>query len=375
MTKKRLVVVVLLLMIEMGIASAQSYQVRVTYNTNLRASYSLESAILASARAGESVLVVGSHERWLRVQRDGREYWMADWVPMTRVDGQQAPSDIDNCCFVDRQCNTDHEWTEGYWAYQRNECGAPISTESTSVTGASPGDVNNCCFIGWHCANDQQWVNGYWAYQNNQCDAGPAVAGADSCCQLGWPCSLEEDWAVGRWIFEKGLDCGAPLQVHLDGTVIEGSEKFIGQVTAALDLLKRRVPHWYAYVVRGVRKIRGLPVGGGTYAYIGTINLSQAHANEATIVFAGTILHESCHVHRILTGELRYNSEDEIFIEENLCETVRTGALEEVDPRRPPNAILERVIAEFFSKGRHFDFAAAANVQRERAFSLLSAMS
>ncbi len=33
-----------------------------------------------------------------------------------------APSDIDNCCFVDRQCRTEQEWIDGYWAYQNRQC-------------------------------------------------------------------------------------------------------------------------------------------------------------------------------------------------------------------------------------------------------------
>ena len=118
----RLFVVILLLVILSSVASAQTYHVRVTYNTNLRTSYSLDSAVIANARAGTTVLVVGSFGRWFEINRDGNGVWMANWVPYTRVEGQEAPSDIDNCCFVDRQCQSDTDWTNGYWAYQRNEC-------------------------------------------------------------------------------------------------------------------------------------------------------------------------------------------------------------------------------------------------------------
>ncbi|MCY4021242.1 MAG: hypothetical protein OXG39_17685 [Chloroflexi bacterium] len=50
-----------------SIALAQPYSIRVSHNTNLRASYSLESAIAETAPAGATLDVVGSHNRWLRI--------------------------------------------------------------------------------------------------------------------------------------------------------------------------------------------------------------------------------------------------------------------------------------------------------------------
>ncbi len=284
-------------------------------------------------------------------------------------------SQIDNCCFVDRTCNTDQEWTDGYWAFQNGQCSAPVQTQSQASTqpaSVDPGQSDNCCFLGWHCRTDLEWANGFHAYRDNKCGMATPAETADSCCQLGWNCTLEENRLVGRWTVEEGIDCGAPIQVPFDGTIIEGTETFIAQATAALDLLRSKAPHWYAYVVHGLRKIRGVPPGSGTYALLGTINLSTFHAGEATIVLAGAILHETCHSQRILAGLLRYDTEEQRFIEENICETVRTGALEEIDPSRPPNVILQQVIADFFSQGRHFDFNAAAQVERERGLHLLS---
>ena len=154
------------------IASAQTYSVRVAYNTNLRTSYSLEAGVVDTATAGTTLTVAGSQENWLKVDWNGRHLWMADWVPFDRVDGQQAPSDIDNCCFVDRQCNTEHEWTDGYWAYQNNQCGAPltpVTVVSAPITTTSPGEADNCCQLGWDCRSDQEWHIGNLAYQANQC--------------------------------------------------------------------------------------------------------------------------------------------------------------------------------------------------------------
>ena len=122
--------------------AAESYQIRVAYNTNLRASHSLDSAVLASARAGATLQVVGSFNRWLKINRNGETVWLADWVSYTRLDQGPAAaspaSDIDNCCFVDRQCQTDQQWTDGYWAYQRNECPAQPTPVAQSSVSQSP---------------------------------------------------------------------------------------------------------------------------------------------------------------------------------------------------------------------------------------------
>ena len=117
-----------------NLAAAQGYYIRITNNTNLRASHSLKAAVSETASAGSTLHVIGAFNRWLKIDRSGDEMWMADWVPYTRVadsgqadSGQmgQTPAHIDNCCFVDRQCSADEEWVRGYWAFQNNECTVP----------------------------------------------------------------------------------------------------------------------------------------------------------------------------------------------------------------------------------------------------------
>ena len=80
------------------VTSAQSYAIRVTVNTNLRATASLQANIVESVPA--------------------------DTQP-------QTVTNIDNCCFVDRQCASDQEWTDGYWAFQNNQCGVPAERSET----------------------------------------------------------------------------------------------------------------------------------------------------------------------------------------------------------------------------------------------------
>ena len=82
-------------------------------------------------------------------------------------------AEIDNCCFVDRQCRTNYDWVSGYYALQNNHCAAPSQQQQQSTSSqpqaSAPTVINNCCFIGWQCATDEEWTSGYWAFQNNLC--------------------------------------------------------------------------------------------------------------------------------------------------------------------------------------------------------------
>lgn len=112
-----------------GIGSGPLSSVSVTYPTNLRASYSLQSRILTTVAAGTTLGVSGSLGNWFKIDWSGREVWLANWVPMTRVEAGAVASDIDNCCSVNGECTTDQDWIEGYWAYQRNECLGPAPAQ------------------------------------------------------------------------------------------------------------------------------------------------------------------------------------------------------------------------------------------------------
>ena len=371
-----------------AVTAAQGYSIRIDFNTNLRAGASLQARIVETAPAGSTLHVVGELGRWLRINRNGNEVWMASWVRHSRVeDSSQASSgtaaQIDNCCFVDRECTTDQEWTDGYWAFQNGQCAAPSTSQAD--TSAQPavteaGPIDNCCFAGWHCQTDEEWTNGYWAFRDNQCDA-PAESRSEqspvnSCCQLGWNCGTDLDWWLGEKVINDGFECDQPRQFAYGRTVIDGSDTFFSQITASLEYLRSSVPHWYAYIVNGVRKIRGGPWGPGSFALGDSLNIAPTHASEATIVLAGTLLHEACHVNRLRDGSFfttgGYDTVSGFSVEEHICEVLREGALTEANPSRPTNPWLEAALAHYFGNGGQFDFQAAANRERDRAFGLLS---
>ena len=289
-----LVLIGMLLLAVSGIASAQTYHVSITHRTNLRASYSLRSGIVDVAAAGTTLAIIGSHENWLRIEREGGEAWMADWVPYTRVEGQQpASSDIDNCCFVDRQCTNDQEWTDGYWAMQNNQCGTPtpqVSIVAPPITTVT-SDVDNCCHLGWSCQTDHEWERGFWNYQVGQCE-------------------------------------------H-QGVIMEGSEQFKATMDAALRRLTERSQHWYWYTLDGLSKIREVT---GNRIRVSSRGGDNRWGTDAYLGFGGNtaslgalLAHEACHVHRWRSGQ---NSGG--VVGETACVQIEVQALDAIgpDPRR-----------------------------------------
>ena len=222
MKMMRFTILILVLML-CPVALAQGYAIRVDVNTNLRAGYSLESAVVESAPAGSLLQVVDSFKRWLKINRNGRELWMASWVRHSRVtESRQTPpaAQVDNCCYVDRQCATNKEWTDGYWAFQSGQCAAPAQQTSAQPVTTQ---VDNCCYVDRQCHRDQDWIDGYWAYQRNQCSAGatagqvtapqPASSTAavvDNCCFVDRQCNTDQEWVDGYWAYRNN-QCGSPV--------------------------------------------------------------------------------------------------------------------------------------------------------------------
>ena len=444
-------IAILMLFITINVASAQVYSIRIAFNTNLRTSNSLNAGIVETAPAGSTLNVIGEAERWLRIDRNGRSLWMANWVRYERVGGnvptRNLPSNIDNCCFVDRQCNTDSEWTDGYWAFQNGQCAAPIlspprtSTQPLTLPSPQPAtqpsaQVDNCCFVDRQCYSHQEWTEGYWAYQNNQCGSAapgqapaitqPASTATDNCCYLGWSCQTDLDWLRGYRAFQNN-QCGgaapgqAPAsavataadnccqlgwscQTDLDwqrgyhtyqnnqcqgesqsraSTIIpnvdlsqidncchynrqcatdldwergytayqhfrcssdismdiQGSSTFVQLYRSAYNLLKEISPRLYQYGITGFRRIREAPRGGRsgirirdrTYIQAPTEHITSfapgTPITEAAVVEAvGGILHEACHVH------LEHSPATVSWRDELSCARIELEGYQLVDP-------------------------------------------
>ena len=120
-------------------------------NMKIRENPTTSSSVVVIVGAGDSFeveqSVQGEEWCWLEVELG----WMAKTFrvqptmptfapaasqsPQPAQEPAQQPADVDNCCFVNRQCDTDDEWERGYWAYQNNQC--PVGA-STTVANVSP---------------------------------------------------------------------------------------------------------------------------------------------------------------------------------------------------------------------------------------------
>ena len=112
-----------------------------------------------------------------------------------------------NCCFVDRQCTTNEDWTAGYYAFRNGQCAAPAESQQQAHQARqdqTPSQSNNCCFSGWQCSSDEDWVSGYWAFRYDQCDP---PARAESPDQAPRPADDEQkQWqAQGKALWKEGV--------------------------------------------------------------------------------------------------------------------------------------------------------------------------
>ncbi len=269
-----------------------------------------------------------------------------------------APAQIDNCCFVDRQCQTDQDWTDGYHAFQNKQCQAPAqspaSTSSQPVSAAG-AQVDNCCFVNRQCSNELEWEAGYYAYQNNQCaapgqsagsapgapesariigytsgsiqpstsftrqptlDSGPISFG--NCCEMNWQCNSDEDWNAGHSAFQNN-------QCQLPGNVISivGDADFVDYMTTRLEELRNGMPERYHYALRALNKIQQASPDllGGHVDEIGRtfyVPWSGPRTDGFETRMSAVIVHEACHVHRADAGHQAYACDLEGSIREEL---------------------------------------------------------
>ncbi|MCY4540187.1 MAG: hypothetical protein OXE52_18380 [Chloroflexi bacterium] len=287
--------------------------------------------------------------------------------------------DIDNCCFVDRQCNSDQDWINGWHAYENNQCSAPAQSgapTSSQPTGGTPAQIDNCCFVDRQCSSDQEWAAGYYAFQNNQCRApgqSPASATSQSasgvilrtasgvvigyrngrgilpttapnvqhgvirsnCChsQNTWQCNSDQDQAEGYRAYQTNLHCSLPGLIS-----IVGDPDFVTYYEQRLDLLKNRLPQRYDYVLNYLDKIEqdrtGLNSHVSTDPRIYYVKWGGAPVPDGWEKRESAVLvHEACHIHRHDAGFGYASSvcDHEVFAEEEvICMGVELEVMNEL---------------------------------------------
>ena len=306
---KRALIAIMIVLLACSLVAAQGYYIRAENRLNLRASPSLAGQFIETVPAGTVLHVIGSYNRWLKISRNGAEVWMADWLSYTRVDApasQQtstgpSPANIDNCCFVDRQCQGDAEWTAGYYAFQNGQCGAPAQSAaqplasqpvSAGVANIASGAVDNCCQLGADCQTQDDWTQGYYDFQNNQC--GITI---ENCCQLTGACQSDADWVYG-YMAALHFQCNVPSPAT--AIRLEGSPAFVRRMQETLTIMRDRAMSWYAYSITGLSRIFEVPEGSasGVYPHNRSYQETLSEAMEDYPYVAGGIVHEACHIHQ-----------------------------------------------------------------------------
>ncbi|MCY3833133.1 MAG: hypothetical protein OXG85_08945 [Chloroflexi bacterium] len=298
---------------------------------------------------------------WTQGYYDFQNGQCAAPAPSGATTQTSASSQIDNCCFAGWQCNNDQDWVNGYHAYQNGQCAAPAPTQSGSPAQTSASSqTDNCCQAGWQCNSEQDWSNGYYAYRENQCHKTPEVYGAYSCCELGWNCGFDFDFIHAWWWYEHhDGQCSQPLQEIVDGVIIEGSAEFIAQHKAAMQMLKNRAPEWHAYTIAIILKIRESREKPGYGTLHKSMNLPVWHS---VAYAAAIIVHETCHVHR--SYAYVHTHEYENIAEEPICDQVAIDSLQQFSPGTYyPRGRID----EYYRNGHTWDFGPSVQRELQRA--------
>ncbi len=345
--RARLTALLLIALLAGSIATVQAYEIRANRGLNLRADSSLQSRVVDRVRSGDILQVVGSANNWLEIDRAGRSMWLASWTDYSRVGEtpqpvQQTSAPIDNCCFVDRQCSSEGEWTGGFYSFQREECPAPpqpaISLPAAPVslppaTGGRPQAMRPESATPHLPYSITDWSR-------------VGAPGVDNCCQIGWDCQNDTEWLRGFEVYQAS-------QCHHSAVAINGSAHFKSMAEQAFLALRNRAPHWYAYVISGLHSAKMLSpqAGGGTHPFHRSYQTGfhNRHAPTESDVydFVGGLVHEACHLHMWNRGLAVAGWTNELP-----CVEAQLYATEAVDPIDRQSYWLRDLIANLHDPSR-----------------------
>ena len=384
--KTRLLASLIIALALVSVAAAQDYHIRANGRYNLRASPSLEAAWIETVATGTTLHVVGKHNRWLKISHNGAEVWMADWLSHSIIEGSQAPaaqtqssSPSDNCCNIDRQCSSEKQWIDGYYAFLNGQCAAP-PLPPTQISVAPASDVDNCCFVDRQCQSDWDWTVGFYAFRNGQCGASTQAAASmsqaqsplpalpvtrstvrlatfhfNNCCYMdpdAWKCKSDADWERGYHRFQTH-QCLHPLPIGTRPATV-GNAKFAYLVDNALQLMQVHAPQWLRYIdSSGAHMFELVPPDqrGGFYNERWSIahSWTDYERNDPEwlpnydyfVGYAGGITHEACHAMQQRT----HTHTLEAWRDEKECTEAQLAVIEAINPNSPDIGWLRDTIA------------------------------
>lgn len=261
----------------------------------------------------------------------------------------------DNCCGIDRQCTTEQDWTDGYWAYQNEECAGSTQTQPlVPPTNITTSNIDNCCFVDRQCDTSQDWDAGYWAYQNGQCavpqqpqiQAQPVSASPsdiDNYCFTGWQCNNDSDWSRGYDAYQNN-QCGGVYFTNsgaINLPLIEGEEWFKQRIVGAFEFLRNNSPKWFNYTVSKISRIVGMhdltsrygrKAFALAYAAQKKVEIDYNAVQKDDWPLHNVLVHEACHMHQWDGG--KYDSWSWVlnWDKEPECYEIQAQALSEMLP-------------------------------------------
>lgn len=253
-----------------------SYMIRLDTEANLRASYSMDSELVARAPQGTELTVHEHFNRWLKVSYEGSEVWLADWVMHTRLsdDDSMPMADsmmtmpampADNMAYYihlltqtnlrelhslesdivavlaegsvlnvvdsfNRWLKVEHEdghaWMAEWVQHER------LTDEEVSDMFAPPPTVmyvDNCCQLGRECETAAHWIGGHLDFLAGMCplpadtdemvyDSPDYATLMDNCCLMGQTCETTDDWQAGYYDYARDK-CGTEMMMMDDSSM------------------------------------------------------------------------------------------------------------------------------------------------------------
>jgi len=257
-----------------------------------------------------------------------------------RKPASPAPAQIDNCCYVDRQCTTDLDWMGGWHAYRAGQCGAPGQAQTVMTSQPGSGVLQRTAggiVVGY--ISGHRILPSTRPQPSIEAKIGEIVSITfNNCCQYHWQCNDDSDWAAGHRRFQDTSLCTLPRLVS-----IVGDPDFIQFFTQRLDELKNKLPHRYDYVLNGLTKIEQsrdvLPVLGQVNMHGEFIlNWKGPWVDGWEKRMSAALVHEACHVHRWASGHRADACNPQsVMAEEVVCREMELAVV--IEPGAPAHVI------------------------------------
>ena len=174
--------------------TAQEYSIRANRGLNLRAAPSLTADIADTVTSGTIMQVVGKSGSWLKITPKRKRSLAGGLGQLQPRRGQRANR---SSAARQRLSTTAASWIDFASAirngstatgpYQNGHCAAPAQPQPVTPAqpaASAPANVDNCCFVDRQCLSDQEWVERLLGVSERSVRRAGAAASSDDRCRL-----------------------------------------------------------------------------------------------------------------------------------------------------------------------------------------------